>query len=172
MHHTENSTKADNLKKLAKQCVTGGVYLYKVEIWDRVCGSSYYKNGGCSHKTGAGPNPQRNGLSQPVIELIVIKLTLAGWNLSGRQSGQNHWPPAQLHNHDRHFRNRRSVKTAVHNAILTLKEGFDGAMTGSFLEIGIATMETTINSHDVPTKTGTFRRLRPAEIKDYLANIA
>ncbi|KAI8812887.1 nucleophile aminohydrolase [Cladochytrium replicatum] len=73
---------------------------------------------------------------------------------------------------EKRFTSSMEIEDAVHTAILTLKEGFEGAMTDSSLEIGIATMETTINSHGVPTKTGTFRRLRPAEIKDYLANIA
>lgn len=47
---------------------------------------------------------------------------------------------------------------AVHTAILTLKEGFEGQMTENNIEIGIC------------DKTG-FRRLDPSVIKDYLANI-
>jgi len=47
---------------------------------------------------------------------------------------------------------------AVHTAILTLKEGFEGQMTENNIEIGIC------------DKTG-FRQLSPSIIKDYLANI-
>merc|ERR1712071_476414 len=48
---------------------------------------------------------------------------------------------------------------AVHTAILTLKEGFEGQMTEDNVEIGISNEQG-------------FRRLSPAEVKDYLANIA
>lgn len=47
---------------------------------------------------------------------------------------------------------------AVHTAILTLKEGFEGQMTENNIEIGVC------------DKNG-FRRLDAAAIKDYLANI-
>lgn len=50
------------------------------------------------------------------------------------------------------------LEDAVHNAILTLKEGFEGQMTESNIELGIV------------DKDG-FRRLKPAEVKDYLAAI-
>lgn len=48
---------------------------------------------------------------------------------------------------------------AVHTAILTLKESFEGQMSSDNIEIGIC------NSRG-------FRRLTPAEVQDYLANIA
>ncbi|XP_059488275.1 proteasome subunit alpha type-2 [Neocloeon triangulifer] len=47
---------------------------------------------------------------------------------------------------------------AVHTAILTLKEGFEGQMTADNIEVGIC------------DATG-FRRLDPNSVKDYLANI-
>lgn len=47
---------------------------------------------------------------------------------------------------------------AVHTAVLTLKESFEGQMTENNIEIGIV------------NDTG-FRRLSPADVKDYLANI-
>lgn len=53
------------------------------------------------------------------------------------------------------------LEDAVHTAILTLKEGFEGQMTERNIEIGIVTAET-----------GTFRKLTTAEVKDYLANIS
>lgn len=47
---------------------------------------------------------------------------------------------------------------AVHTAILTLKEGFEGQMTADNIEVGIC-------------DANGFRRLEPAHVKDYLANI-
>lgn len=46
----------------------------------------------------------------------------------------------------------------MHTAILTLKEGFEGQMTADNIEIGLCNEQG-------------FRRLAPAEVKDYLANI-
>jgi 20S proteasome subunit alpha 2 len=51
------------------------------------------------------------------------------------------------------------LEDAVHTAILTLKEGFEGQMTESNIEIGISDY------------SGKFKRLSTAEIKDYLATI-
>ncbi|XP_033361861.1 proteasome subunit alpha type-2 [Bombus vosnesenskii] len=47
---------------------------------------------------------------------------------------------------------------AVHTAILTLKEGFEGQMTADNIEVGIC-------------DANGFRRLEPSNVKDYLANI-
>ncbi|KAH0812408.1 hypothetical protein GEV33_010382 [Tenebrio molitor] len=47
---------------------------------------------------------------------------------------------------------------AVHTAILTLKESFEGQMTADNIEVGIC------------DESG-FRRLEPSHVKDYLANI-
>jgi len=51
------------------------------------------------------------------------------------------------------------LEDAIHTAILTLKEGFEGQMTETNVEIGVV------------DKRGSFRRLTPAEVKDYLAAI-
>ena len=51
------------------------------------------------------------------------------------------------------------LEDAVHTAILTLKESFEGQMTGDNIEIGICNQDG-------------FKRLTPAEVKDYLAAIA
>lgn len=51
------------------------------------------------------------------------------------------------------------LEDAIHTAILTLKEGFEGQMTEHNIEIGIADADG-------------FRRLEPAEVKDYLDSIA
>ncbi|KAH8358482.1 hypothetical protein KR093_000459, partial [Drosophila rubida] len=50
------------------------------------------------------------------------------------------------------------LEDAVHTAILTLKEGFEGKMTSDNIEVGICDQNG-------------FKRLDPATIKDYLANI-
>ena len=50
------------------------------------------------------------------------------------------------------------LEDAIHTAILTLKEGFEGQMTEDNIEVGIS------------DQTG-FRKLPPSEIKDYLASI-
>ncbi|XP_013790362.1 proteasome subunit alpha type-2 [Limulus polyphemus] len=51
------------------------------------------------------------------------------------------------------------LEDAVHTAILTLKEGFEGQMTADNIEIGICNAKG-------------FQRLLPSEVKDYLANIS
>jgi len=51
------------------------------------------------------------------------------------------------------------LEDAVHTAILTLKEGFEGQMTEDNIEIGVCNEKG-------------FRRLPPNEVKDYLANVA
>ena len=52
------------------------------------------------------------------------------------------------------------VEDAIHTAILTLKEGFEGQMDENNIEIGV-----------VRTKDRVFRSLSPAEIRDYLAEV-
>eukprot|EP00735_Rhodelphis_limneticus_P004363 TRINITY_DN15946_c0_g1::TRINITY_DN15946_c0_g1_i1::g.3751::m.3751 TRINITY_DN15946_c0_g1::TRINITY_DN15946_c0_g1_i1::g.3751 ORF type:complete len:248 (-),score=49.16,sp/Q10KF0/PSA2_ORYSJ/72.84/5e-125,Proteasome/PF00227.21/2.3e-62,Proteasome_A_N/PF10584.4/4.8e-10,Proteasome_A_N/PF10584.4/5.1e+02 TRINITY_DN15946_c0_g1_i1:35-745(-) len=51
------------------------------------------------------------------------------------------------------------LEDAIHTAILTLKEGFEGQMTENNIEIGIVSAD------------GKFRTLTPAEIKDYLGEV-
>lgn len=51
------------------------------------------------------------------------------------------------------------LEDAIHTAILTLKEGFEGQVTEDNIEIGIITEDNK------------FRSLSPAEIKDYLAEV-
>lgn len=62
------------------------------------------------------------------------------------------------------------LEDAVHTAILTLKEGFEGEMTESNIEIGIIGGDTAAQRE--ADAEVTFRRLTPVEVKDYLANIA
>lgn len=59
---------------------------------------------------------------------------------------------------EKRFSEDLELEDVVHTAILTLKEGFEGQMTEDNIEIGVC------------NKDG-FKRLTPAEIKDYLANV-
>jgi len=52
------------------------------------------------------------------------------------------------------------VEDAIHTAILTLKEGFEGQIDENNIEIGV-----------VRTSDRVFRSLTPAEIRDYLAEV-
>ena len=60
---------------------------------------------------------------------------------------------------EKRYDDKLELEDAVHTAILTLKEGFEGQMTEDNVEIGICNEKG-------------FRRLTPQEVKDYLANIA
>merc|ERR1712063_235400 len=48
------------------------------------------------------------------------------------------------------------LEDAIHTAILTLKEGFEGQMNENNIEIGIV------------SQSGGFRTLTPSEVRDYL----
>ncbi|KAJ3415478.1 Proteasome subunit alpha type-2 [Chytridiales sp. JEL 0842] len=63
------------------------------------------------------------------------------------------------------------IEDAVHTAILTLKEGYEGVMDEKGIEIGIAYMENTTTKEGDPISLGKFKRLSPGEVKDYLANL-
>ncbi|KAG0331443.1 Proteasome subunit alpha type-2 [Podila humilis] len=63
------------------------------------------------------------------------------------------------------------LEDAVHTAILTLKEGFEGQMTENTIEIGVITGVVSTKD-DGAVVLPEFRKLSPSEIKDYLANIA
>lgn len=65
-----------------------------------------------------------------------------------------------------------SLEDAIHTALLTLKEGFEGQISEKTIEIGIATTPTSPDQMEA--KSGerlppTFRKLTEAEIRDYLA---
>ncbi|KAG0214923.1 Proteasome subunit alpha type-2 [Mortierella sp. GBA30] len=63
------------------------------------------------------------------------------------------------------------LEDAIHTAILTLKEGFEGQMTENTIEIGIIT-GTVSTKEDGAVQLPEFKKLSPNEVKDYLANIA
>jgi 20S proteasome subunit alpha 2 len=59
---------------------------------------------------------------------------------------------------EKRYNDTMELEDAIHTAILTLKEGFEGQMTEDNIEIGIC-------------NSSGFRKLTPSEIKDYLASI-
>lgn len=68
-----------------------------------------------------------------------------------------------------------SLEDAIHTALLTLKEGFEGQMTEKTVEIGVVTVPTMAELEEgkVGGETGrpkpTFRKLTEEEVRDYLA---
>jgi 20S proteasome subunit alpha 2 len=68
-----------------------------------------------------------------------------------------------------------SLEDAIHTALLTLKEGFEGQMTEKTIEIGVVTVPTVeeLDAGKEGGETGrprpTFRKLTEEEVKDYLA---
>lgn len=58
---------------------------------------------------------------------------------------------------EKRYTEEMELEDAIHNAILTLKEGFEGQISGENIEIGIVTTDQN------------FRILTPAEVNDYLA---
>ena len=67
-----------------------------------------------------------------------------------------------------------SLEDAIHTALLTLKEGFEGQMTEKTIEIGVVTVPTQSELEAGKVEgTGrfkpTFRKLSEEEVRDYLA---
>ncbi|KND03046.1 proteasome core particle subunit alpha 2 [Spizellomyces punctatus DAOM BR117] len=73
---------------------------------------------------------------------------------------------------EKRYNESMEIEDAVHTAILTLKEGFEGQMTESTIEIGIAQLVEEVSFDGQTSKVGKFKKLSGSEIKDYLANIA
>lgn len=82
---------------------------------------------------------------------------------------------------EKRYNSAMELEDAIHTAIITLKEGYEGAMTDGSLEIGIAYSEDEV--YQLPgeagiqggrktRKVGKFRKLAISEVKDYLANMA
>ncbi|KAJ3369662.1 Proteasome subunit alpha type-2 [Kappamyces sp. JEL0680] len=63
------------------------------------------------------------------------------------------------------------IEDAVHTAILTLKEGMDGALSENLIEVGISQVQMKANRDGEIVPHQIFRSLTPEEVKDYLANI-
>lgn len=62
-----------------------------------------------------------------------------------------------------------SLEDAIHTALLTLKEGFEGQMTEKTIEIGIIGTSTTAPVGQSGKQIPCFRKLTESEVKDYLA---
>ena len=68
-----------------------------------------------------------------------------------------------------------SLEDAIHTALLTLKEGFEGQMTEKTIEIGVVTVPTPeeLEANRMGAESGrpkpTFRKLTEEEVRDYLA---
>ncbi|KAF5334048.1 hypothetical protein D9611_014817 [Ephemerocybe angulata] len=68
-----------------------------------------------------------------------------------------------------------SLEDAIHTALLTLKEGFEGQMTEKTIEIGVITVPTPeeLEAESPDGITGrvkpTFRKLTEEEVRDYLS---
>ena len=73
----------------------------------------------------------------------------------------------------RRYNDDISLEDAIHTALLTLKEGFEGHMTEKTIEIGVVTVPTpaeieAMNEPNARPKP-TFRKLTEEEVRDYLA---
>jgi hypothetical protein len=68
-----------------------------------------------------------------------------------------------------------SLEDAIHTALLTLKEGFEGQMTEKTIEIGIVTvptpaeLEAGVIGGETTRPKPTFRKLTEEEVRDYLS---
>ena len=77
--------------------------------------------------------------------------------------------------HDR-YNDDISLEDAIHTALLTLKEGFEGQMTEKTIEIGVVTVPSTAQLEEegkVSSESGrpkpSFRKLTEEEVRDYLS---
>ena len=70
-----------------------------------------------------------------------------------------------------------SLEDAIHTALLTLKEGFEGQMTEKTIELGVITVPSeeelaaamAVENEGTTRPKPTFRRLSEEEVRDYLA---
>ncbi|KAJ2767783.1 Proteasome subunit alpha type-2 [Coemansia nantahalensis] len=70
---------------------------------------------------------------------------------------------------EKRFNGDMELEDAVHTAILTLKEGIEGQLTETSIDIGVI---STVSAAQAAGEKPAFKRLTTAEIKDYLSNIA
>lgn len=67
---------------------------------------------------------------------------------------------------EKRYSDEISLEDAIHTAILTLKEGYEGQMTEKTIEIGIIGQATKANVHGSSETQPVFRQLSEQEIKD------
>ncbi|PSR73541.1 hypothetical protein PHLCEN_2v10460 [Hermanssonia centrifuga] len=75
---------------------------------------------------------------------------------------------------EKRYTDEISLEDAIHTALLTLKEGFEGQMTEKTIEIGVITVPSQAELEAGKVEgTGrykpTFRKLTEEEVRDYLA---
>ena len=85
-----------------------------------------------------------------------------------------HWNGPVLDIYTCSYNDDISLEDAIHTALLTLKEGFEGQMTEKTIEIGVVTVPSQAELEEGKVEgTGrfkpTFRKLTEEEIRDYLA---
>lgn len=81
------------------------------------------------------------------------------------------WNYLNLNSNSNRYNDDISLEDAIHTALLTLKEGFEGQMTEKTIEIGVVTVPAPEDR--VPPTGGrikpSFRKLTEEEVRDYLA---
>ena len=120
------------------------------------------------------PNARRLRAGRRKPESGVASLLLAGVDHNGPQlyqidpSGSYFaWKASAIGKHmvnaktflEKRYTNELELEDAVHTALLTLKEGFEGAMDHTNIEVGIVGADKT------------FKVLTPEEVKDYLGEV-
>ncbi|CCG84749.1 protein of unknown function [Taphrina deformans PYCC 5710] len=78
---------------------------------------------------------------------------------------------------EKRFSATLELEDAIHTALLTLKEGFEGEMTSDTVEIGIVSVEDdkllgyTMNGKEEKPTAPRYRKLSREEIGDYLSSL-
>ncbi|TFY65360.1 hypothetical protein EVJ58_g2016 [Rhodofomes roseus] len=134
------------------------------------------------------------GLMQPLLRSGVrpygVSLLIAGWDITRGPtlyqvdpSGSYWaWKASAIGKNmvnaktflEKRYNDDISLEDAIHTALLTLKEGFEGHMTEKTIEIGVITVPTQADLEGGHVEgTGriqpTFRKLTEEELRDYLA---
>lgn len=72
---------------------------------------------------------------------------------------------------EKRYAESMEIEDAVHTAILTLKEGMDGALDATLIEVGISQVVMKANRDGEVVAHDVFRSLSVAEVGDYISNI-
>ncbi|TYJ56711.1 hypothetical protein B9479_002642 [Cryptococcus floricola] len=96
-----------------------------------------------------------------------ISVLIAGWDA---HRGQSLWQIDPSGSYWA-YNDDLSLEDAIHTALLTLKEGFEGQMTEQTIEIGVVTVPTIEQMQEKPGERlpPTFRKLTEQEVRDYLS---
>ncbi|KAG1775585.1 nucleophile aminohydrolase [Suillus placidus] len=112
-----------------------------------------------------------------------VSLLVAGWDTNRGPSLYQVDPSGAIGKNmvnaktflEKRYNDDISLEDAIHTALLTLKEGFEGQMTEKTIEIGVVTVPTLeeLEAGKIGGETGrpkpTFRKLSEEEVRDYLA---